>query len=338
MDFLREMLKKEIIKEISVFMFLLILFYLLRNIIDLFLLTFLFTYLIYSLEKVIIMELGKYIKIKEVFIIIALYSVIFIFLTYFMYKYLPLIVDQGITIINEIVGGKSQSVTSKIEQYLYPLVGKVDIGSYVKGEVNSIFQVVRSLGKWGINIILALILSLFFIIGRKTIKKFLYKFKASKISMMYGYIVLFGKDFLNSFGKVIQVQILVAVTNTIISLITLSFMNFPEPIALAFMISMFSLIPIVGIIMSLIPLCIIAFNIGGVVKAIYVFLIVALLYVVESYVLAPKFMSSKTQIPVFFIFLFLIISQRFMGMWGLLMGIPLFMFILHMLGINLNEK
>ncbi|AKN33209.1 membrane protein [Clostridium carboxidivorans P7] len=338
MNFLREILRKETTKEISVFIIVAILIYALKNIIDLFLLTFLFTYLIYSLEKIIIVNLRKYIKLKEVFITITLYIIIFTLLIYFVYKYIPLIVNQSVILANGFIGGKSQYSINKVQEYLYPLIGQVDIKGYLKNEVSTIVQFITSLGKWGINIILALVLSLFFMLERTNVRRFLIKFKTSRISIMYKYVVLFWKDFLVFFGKVVQLQMLIAVTNSILSLIMLSVMNFPESIALAFMIFIFSLIPIVGIIMALIPLSIIAFNIGGMIKVIYVISMIVLLYAVENYVLTPQFMSSKTKIPVFFVFIVLIISQHFMGMWGLLVGIPLFMFILHMVGINLNKK
>ncbi len=338
MSFLREIFKRETTKEISVFIIVAILIYALKNIIDLFLLTFLFTYLIYSLEKTIIINLRKYIKLKEMFLTIVLYFVIFTLLVYFVYKYIPLIVNQSIILANGFMGGKSQHNINKVQQYLYPLVGNVDIKGYLKNEVSTIVQFITSLGKWGINIILALVLSLFFMLERTNVRRFLIKFKTSKISIMYKYVVLFWKDFLIFFGKVVQLQILIAVTNTILSLIMLSIMNFPESIALSFMIFIFSLIPIGGIIISLIPLSVIAFNIGGMVKVAYVISMIIILCALENYVLTPQFMSSKTKIPVFFVFIVLIISQHFMGMWGLLIGIPLFMFILHMVGINLNKK
>lgn len=338
MNFLRQLLKKEITKEISAFVFIIIFVYVLKNIVNLFLLTFLLTYLIYSLEKTIIVNLRNYIKLKAIFITIILYSAIFIFLTYFICKYVPIIINQSITIMNGLIGEKTQSNINKLEKCLYPLLGIIDIRSYVKSEVSIIFQLATNIGKWGINVILALILSLFFMIERISIRKFLCKFKTSRISVIYKYVAVFGKEFLNSFGKIIQVQILIAFTNTILSLIALSIMDFPQVIALTFMVFIFSLIPMVGIIISLIPLSIIAFNIGGVVKVMYVLSMVAFLYVVENYILTPQFMSTKTQVPVFFIFIILIVSQYFIGVWGLLIGIPLFMFILHMMGINLNKE
>lgn len=49
-------------------------------------------------------------------------------------------------------------------------------------------------------------------------------------------------------------------------------------------------------------------------------------------------MSSQTELPTFFIFVILFLSPEFIGMWGLLLGIPIFLFILDILGIKKIEK
>ena len=49
-------------------------------------------------------------------------------------------------------------------------------------------------------------------------------------------------------------------------------------------------------------------------------------------------MSSQTELPTFFIFVILLLSPEFIGMWGLLLGIPIFLFILDILGIKKIEK
>ena len=100
------------------------------------------------------------------------------------------------------------------------------------------------------------------------------------------------------------------------------------------MIFLFSLVPIAGVILSLIPLALIAFKIGGVIKVVDVVIIVVVLHSLESYVLNPKFMSDKTDLPVFLVFIILIVSEHFMGLWGLLIGIPLFIFALDLLKIK----
>ena len=64
---------------------------------------------------------------------------------------------------------------------------------------------------------------------------------------------------------------------------------------------------------------------------------VAIVHAIESYILNPKLMSSKVQLPIFFTFIVLIVSQHLMGIWGLLIGIPLFIFILNLLGVKTDE-
>lgn len=115
-------------------------------------------------------------------------------------------------------------------------------------------------------------------------------------------------------------------------------MGFHQLLGLGIMIFSLGLIPVAGVIISLIPLSIIAFKLGGVMKVIYVLIMVAVLHALEGYVLNPKFMSVNTKLPVFFTFVILIVSEHYMGIWGLLLGIPLFMFILDLLNVRVVEK
>ncbi|WML36505.1 AI-2E family transporter [Clostridium sp. OS1-26] len=338
MEFVRNLWKKEITRKVFAFILIIFIVYFLRKAIDVFLLTFLFTYLIYNIQEFLINNLKSFIKINQLFMIIVVYSMILTLLGYFIYKFVPIIISQSISIINEVNDVNFKTNISKIEKYLFPVIGKVDIEGYIKNEANSIFQFIADIGKWGINILISLILSIFFMLEKSKVESFLKKFENSRISSVSNYLKMFGINFLNSFGKVVQVQILIAVTNTVLSITALSIMGFPQLIALAFMIFTFSLIPVAGTIVSLVPLSIIAYNIGGIVKVIYVLAVIALLYLLESYILNPQFMSVKTHIPVFIVFVILIISEHFMGIWGILIGIPLFMFILDLLDVNLNKS
>ncbi|MBU3074857.1 AI-2E family transporter [Clostridium estertheticum] len=51
---------------------------------------------------------------------------------------------------------------------------------------------------------------------------------------------------------------MIATTNTILSVIGLIIMGFPRIFALAFMIFILSIVPVAGVFISLIPLCLIA--------------------------------------------------------------------------------
>lgn len=81
----------------------------------------------------------------------------------------------------------------------------------------------------------------------------------------------------------------------------------------------------------------IAYNIGGITYVVYIIIIVTFIHALESYVLNPKFMSQKTNLPIFYTFMVLTFSEHFLGVWGLIIGIPIFVFLLDVLDVTSDE-
>ncbi|MNJ04967.1 hypothetical protein D3C73_1659820 [compost metagenome] len=44
-------------------------------------------------------------------------------------------------------------------------------------------------------------------------------------------------------------------------------------------------------------------------------------------------MSNKTHLPIFFTFLILLVSEHFLGIWGLIVGVPIFIFMLDIVEV-----
>lgn len=339
MNFITEFFFKESTKKLLFFTLIILCFYVARSLINLFLLTFLFTYLMNSLQGLIVGKFKRMTPAKENLITIALYTLLFVSIVLIMVRYIPLLVAQSKYIITQAtdLDLSPNSDSDIIQSYLLNVLQQIDIKSYIKSGFNVTFQLAANVGKWSVNIFIAIMLSLFFILEKKKICCFLDKFKESKASGIYTYLHYFVNNFLNSFGKVIQAQILIALANTILSMIMLYILKFPQLITLGFMIFILSLVPVAGVVISLIPLSLIAFKIGGLTKVVYVLVMIALIHAFESYFLNPKLMSSKTELPIFFTFVILIVSEHFMGTWGLLIGIPLFMFVLDLLNVKFHD-
>ncbi len=58
---------------------------------------------------------------------------------------------------------------------------------------------------------------------------------------------------------------------------------------------------------------------------------IAIVHAIEAYYLNPRIVSSYVHIPVFIIFIILLISEHFLGLVGLLIGVPLFVITLEFL-------
>ncbi|MBX4259921.1 AI-2E family transporter [Clostridium estertheticum] len=338
MQSIKQICKKESLMKIMLLLVLVLFAYLIRSIFDLILLTFMITYLVNSMQSLLVCQINKIIKVSPTIITIIIYVFITATIALLAVKYIPIAISESLLILDKMEYIDFAKNTKGVMPYLSPIVKQIDIASYAKSGIQSIMLLVTNLGKWSINFFMALLLSLVFILEKKSILNFVHKFKHSRVSGAYNYFSYFGNNFLNSFGKVIQAQIMIAITNTVLSIIGLTIMGFPQLFALAFMIFILSLVPVAGVFISLIPLCLIALKIGGVVKVFFVLIMIFIIHAIESYILNPKFMSDTTHLPIFFTFATLIISEHFMGTWGLLLGIPIVIFLLDLIGVNLSEK
>lgn len=334
MNFLVELFSKSATKKILVLISISLFFYITKSLFNLFLLTFIFTYLIYSLQSFIVKHLKRITPVNELAVTTFIYLVFISLIFLVSFRYLPMMLGELKSIIFQVRKFFIENSNYNPILYISQLLDEIDIKSYLGKGTNYVLYFVINVWKWSFNILASIVLSMFFMLEKRKVKHFLERFKISKFSWTYNYLEYLGGNFVNSFGKVMQAQILIALTNSLLSVLILSFLGFSNLLGLGAMIFILSLIPVAGVIISLIPLSIIAFNIGGVIKVVYVIIMIVAIHGLESYFLNPKFMSAKTKLPIFFIFLILIISEHFIGMWGLLIGIPLFIFILDLIGVK----
>ena len=109
-------------------------------------------------------------------------------------------------------------------------------------------------------------------------------------------------------------------------------------IALVLLVFILRLIPVAGVIISLIPLSLVAYSVGGLRYVIYIFIVIMIIHAIEAYILNPKFMASKTELPIFYTFVVLLVGEHFLGTWGLIVGVPIFTFLLDILGVKSVKK
>jgi predicted PurR-regulated permease PerM len=216
MNLVREIFQKEIIRRIIILAALGFILYLMKDMLNMLLLTFILTYLMYSLQNFLIFRLKNIVQIKQKIMIIALYLIMGCIVTLALYKYIPVIIDQFKSAIDEVVKFYKKPHETPLEKYIMSLLEQADLVGYFNKGADFLFKSASSVSKWGINILISIILSLFFLLEKSRIVRFTSKFKTSKIAPVYSEIAYFGKKFLNSFGKVIEAQILIALINSVL--------------------------------------------------------------------------------------------------------------------------
>ena len=182
---------------------------------------------------------------------------------------------------------------------------------------------------------MSVILSFFYTIELRQMNEFSKTFLSSQhLSWFFKDLDFFGKKFVNTFGVVLEAQFFIALTNTALTMIALFFMKMPQIFALGLMVFIMSLVPVAGVIISLVPLSMVGYSVGGIRYIVYLIIVILVIHMIESYVLNPKFMSSRTELPIFYTFVVLLVSEHLFGVWGLIVGVPIFTFLLDIVGVK----
>jgi predicted PurR-regulated permease PerM len=303
------------------------------------LLTFIMVFIFYRLLGVI-RRYGKRIflsKIPDAVVIPVLYVIFVALLAVVSIKFAPKLAVQ-ITDIAEIIRNFDfENVINSLAPRYADILSGFDITPYISGMGSVMLSWLSWFGGFSVNFFIALLLSLLLLLEKGKISNFGAVLEQSRIAFLYRYLVNFGGNFAKTFAKVMDVQIMIAFINCVLSVIALSIMGFPQIMGLGIMIFLFGLIPVAGVVVSLIPLSVVAFNIGGFTKVLAVLIMVAAIHVVEAYVLNPKLMSQKTALPVSFVLIILVVAEHYLQVWGLIIGVPLFIFLLNIFEVDFEE-
>ncbi|RST97633.1 AI-2E family transporter [Vagococcus vulneris] len=330
------MTKNDVARRTLVLLSVCFVLYIFRGILSLVLLTFILTYLIIRLVEI----MYRWTKIPKKILTIGVYAIIVIFMYFAITVYVPKLFTQTIQMIEEVFSFYQRMNTdNQLFQWISANVSIVEIKQQLTTGAKVLFNTLSNIGSMGITFIMSFILSFFFIIEKEWVTNFGQAFFNSKIGCYSRDVAYLGKKFINTFGVVIEAQFIIAVVNTCLTTVSLYFMNFPNDqlLSLALMIFIFSLIPVAGVVISSVPLSLIAYTNGGIQDVIYVLIMIVLIHALESYLLNPKLMSSKTDLPVFFVFVILMFSEKFFGVWGLVIGIPAFVFLLDLLDVKSHK-
>lgn len=320
------------LRRFVVLMIIILCLYEVRAMMNTILLTFIFTYLVVHLVRLV----QRYLPKMPTGVIVSLTYVLLLLLLYFVITvYAPLLVRQLSKMAKSVIAFYQSDSMTGIMRYVNQYISESEVMHQVRNGMNIVIHTLTSVGTLTIATLMSLILSFFYTIELKRMNEFSKLFVQSGIfKWFFEDARYFGRKFVNTFGVVLEAQFFIALCNTALTMIGLACMHMPQIIALGLMVFLLSLIPVAGVIISLVPLSIVGYTVGGLRDVIYICVMILIIHTIEAYVLNPKFMSSKTELPIFYTFLVLLVAEHFWGTWGLIVGVPIFTFLLDVLDIK----
>lgn len=346
---------KKFLQNLAAYLILAVFLYILRDFIFVFFLTFIFSFLFFSLWEFLRWKLVYFSnrfrfhpifeKIFQLNVIITIQYIAFIWILIFTVSdFLPKLVWE-LSRLPQTFPFMSEQIRTVVEKLNELLTFNIQLeGSISKlisaEDINVIIWVLQNFKNVWTLILqfgLSLILSYIFIMDRERTYTYLDKVKESNFSFLYdAYRVVFEKV-LRSFWLLFKAQSIIAFINALMVTLWLSLIwlfyegGFPYLITLGLLVFIFSFIPVFWTIMSSLPIMLIAFTLWGFVAVIQVIILIAIVNIIEAYYLSPKIVSSLMEMPISITFLVLVISEHLFWVIGLLVGVSMFYFVSELL-------
>lgn len=331
-DFWNKFTKKQELRRLVVLLVIVLVLYEARSLMNMILLTFIFTYLIVHWVRLVQRWIPR---VPVTLVVLLSYLLLILGLFYVVTDYVPMLVNQLVKMTNSLITFYQSADMHWLMKYLNQFVSSSTLATQVRHGVTLAVTTLTNFGTLLVAVVMSVILSFFYTIELRQMNEFSKTFLSSQhLSWFFKDLDFFGKKFVNTFGVVLEAQFFIALTNTALTMIALFFMKMPQIFALGLMVFIFSLVPVAGVIISLVPLSMVGYSVGGIRYIVYLIIVILVIHMLESYVLNPKFMSSRTELPIFYTFVVLLVSEHLFGVWGLIVGVPIFTFLLDIVGVK----
>ena len=255
----------------------------------------------------------------------------------------PTLIDYAENIMEKILGGERFAELKASTEYQAALNRITEkLKHWIVQSSPEIFKqiplIVLFLVKGIGDLLISILFSFIIVLQLPSLQTGFSRLENSRISRFYEEIVPDMIGFGKSIGRAFQAQALIAVCNTFLTFLGLIFFQVPSPLFLSLIVFVCSFIPVLGLFLSSLPICILGLQAGGFFLVLKLFLFIIGIHLVESYLLNPKIMGAVMKIHFLAVLVILLVAGKLFGFWGLLLGIPTFQYVFNEIIMNPNRN
>ncbi len=128
-------------------------------------------------------------------------------------------------------------------------------------------------------------------------------------------------------GRAFAAQAMIAVCNTVLTYCGMLYLNIPLAELMSLFVFFCSFIPVLGVFISSIPISLVALQTHGFILMLEGIALITIIHIFEAYVLNPRIMGNFLKVHPLLVLSILFISEHFFGIWGLLLGVPVSVYV-----------
>lgn len=291
-------------------------------------------------------------KSKRAIGLLLTYIVAFILLALFIQFVLPQLVASMLGLVNDIptyLTNLSDFLTKYTKdldvdkEYLDIAVTKLtDFINYFISIAAGLLPVVgQALGivassVW--NIILGVIVSIYLLIDKEKFCALGRKVVCAVFNEKHAKRILQLVDRSNdTFGKFLSGKIIDSAIIGVLTFIVLTIFKMPYVLLISVIIGITNIIPFFGPFFGAIPATIIILFVSPV-KALWFILIIIIIQQIDGNIIGPKILGDSIGISAFWILFSLLVAGKFLGLVGMIIGVPLFAVVYSIIKEIIEEK
>ncbi|MDR0516335.1 MAG: AI-2E family transporter [Fibromonadaceae bacterium] len=174
------------------------------------------------------------------------------------------------------------------------------------------------------SFLLSLLFSFLIILDYPRLTRSFAKLEKSRFAFVFQEVKPGVMHFSRMLGKAFEAQFFIAILNSLLTGIGLLALGIGK--YSAFLVSavfLCSFIPIAGMFISSVPICMIALQDNGPFQMLLAVGLIAIIHTIEAYILNPRIYGSRMSMNPVIVLGILTIFGKLFGFWGLVLGIPL---------------
>lgn len=219
---------------------------------------------------------------------------------------------------------------STLASILQPLIGMGggNQGGSVKASLDAVKNIGTVLLAISSSFLLSLLFSFLIVLDLPRLTQGTRSLRQTKLRFVYEEVSNSIYSFGKTLGKAFQAQFFIAILNTILTAIGIWVIGIRGEIAFISLIVFFcSFIPIAGVFISSVPICLLALEFGGFPTMLLSIALIWIIHLLEAYVINPRIFGHHLRLNTIVVLILLTVSGKLFGIWGLVLCLPVATYI-----------
>jgi len=319
------------------------LIYLFRDMFGLIFITFVMCFITHGLTH----RLHRTARLRRRFMVVVIYLLFLALIVGFLFFLAPRLLNEAKNFTDQM-----PKTLTTIETWLDSNLAKNDVLAPVSEHIKTFLTPEEMINKGGKRVLgalnsslhyaswffLGLLFSFLIMLDLPRLTRSVRELRFTRLSAVYeetaDSVMLFAKVV----GENFRAQMMISAINTILTAIGLKLLGIEAAALLSTLVFFCGLIPVLGVFISSVPIVLMAVNTGGVTLGLWAGVMIIVIHLIEAYILNPRIVSAVMHINPVLTLIILYIAHSLIGLWGMLLGVPISVYIYRQMVVGISPK